>query len=149
MKKGSWLCGLAFAALSIFSASEARADLAAVCPKIQNLSAPALYKYSASGHLASSDRARSCSLIYKKGSSYPRVGSIPMYDANGKLLSSFRAYAMGGPIYGARYYTRTPACSVIAATAKRRAGKAEGYIKINRTTCLKVGNLYGRQGSVK
>ncbi|NMC63907.1 MAG: hypothetical protein GYA55_12155 [SAR324 cluster bacterium] len=123
--------------------------LGKVCPKIISLGYHQLYKYSASGHLAGSDRARACSFIGGSGASVPSASSLPIYDKSGQVLSTFKAYAKYGRIYRFRFYTYSPPCSEIAYTAKRRTGSAEGYIGLGGGTCIKIGNLYGREGGVK
>ena len=111
-----------------------------------------LYKYQASGHLGSSDRAKSCSLIYGKANqSYPRLRYLPLYNIKGKLLGTFINYAMGGSIYAARWYTAGagPSCATIAATAKKQTKSYGGYIGVGSKKCFYVPNLTGRYGSVK
>lgn len=118
-----------------------------VCRKIFNLSYHQLYKFQASGHLATTDRANSCSFICGPGSWAPASNYLPLYDAKGHLLSSFRNYARNG-FYKARFYTYSPRCNDIATRAKRaNKGKATGYIGIGKKQCIKINNLYGREGA--
>ncbi len=119
-----------------------------VCSRIFGLGYRQLYKFSASGHLSGTDRAHSCSFIGGAGASVPGPNSLPLYDRNGNLLSSFRAYAKFGSVYSFRYYTYSPSCAQIAGTARSRTGSSEGYIGLGNGSCIKINNLYARQGGV-
>ncbi len=121
--------------------------LARVCRKIKKLSYHQLYKFQASGHLAGTERARSCSFICGPGAGAPASNYLPIYDAKGRKLSTFRNYARNG-FYKARFYTYRPSCYEIATRAKRaNRGKAVGYIGVGKKQCIKIKNLFGREGA--
>jgi hypothetical protein len=125
-------------------------SLGAVCTSVSVLAGNILYKFQASGHLASTDRSNSCSFIYGPGNNgYPRQNTLPLYDGQGNLLANFIAYELGGCPYPARWYTSGggPSCSQIANTAAQRTGNYSGYIGIGGGVCLKVNDLRSRQGS--
>lgn len=123
--------------------------LAKVCKRIVPIGYHQLYKAEASGHLAGTIYANSCSFICGKGSSTPPVGWIPIYDKKGHFLSSFQRYSWEiGTEYNARFYTLSPSCATIATTAYQKTRSAEGYLGIGNRTCIKVNNLFGREGSV-
>lgn len=120
--------------------------LAKVCKKVTGFGYHVLYKFSASGHLATTNRANSCSLIYGPGASAPSANSLPLYDSSGKKLNTFRNYARNG-FYKARFYTYGASCGSVAAAAKKRTKSSAGYIGVGKGLCLKVKTLYGRQGA--
>lgn len=119
-----------------------------VCHRIFPLGYRQLYKFSASGHLGTTDRAHSCSFIGGYGASVPGPSMLPLYDRNGNLISSFRMYAKFGTTYAFRYYTYAPTCSQIAGSAKAKTGSSEGYIGLGNGSCIKINNLYSREGAV-
>lgn len=119
-----------------------------VCPRITGLGPHQLYKFNTSGHLATTDRARACSFIGGRGSYVPGPGSLNLYDKNGNAIGVFRVYAKFGSVYNFRYYTSGPSCSVIAGSARSRTGSSEGYISLGNGTCIRINNLYGREGGV-
>ncbi|NMC61583.1 MAG: hypothetical protein GYA55_00290 [SAR324 cluster bacterium] len=116
-----------------------------VCPRIYSLGYHQLYKYEASGHLASSDRARSCSFIGGPGAPSVPLNYLPIYDKFGNQLSGFKNYARGG-YYAYRFYTYGLSCAGIAAKAKKNTGSSTAYVKLRNDACVIIPNLYQRHG---
>ncbi|NMC63639.1 MAG: hypothetical protein GYA55_10805 [SAR324 cluster bacterium] len=111
-----------------------------------------LYKYQASGHLAGTERARSCSLIYGKGNNtFPRQKYLYFYDKSGVRLGVFKNFAMFGRDYAARWYTlgSGPSCYEMAARARKRTRRYLGYISLQNGSCFEIKDIRKRQGRVK
>lgn len=150
---GKILLSLVIASLVLFtqaapvSAEAGVSDgLKKVCPRITNLGFHQLYKFQASGHLAGTDRANSCSFIGGPGA--PEISSnwLPLYDGSGRKLSVFRNYARNG-FYHYRFYTYHPTCTQIVKLARKHTKKSIGYVKVSSKYCIKVPNLAGRNGA--
>ena len=145
--------GLSLPAQSIAARKQEPPDpgLLEVCKKIIPLGYHQLYKFEASGHLAGTIWANSCSFICGPGAPTPSPDKLGIFDKQGRFLSMFRVYARrhgnDGSFYNARFYTYSPACSTIARRAKRKTGSPEGYIGIGNKTCIKINNLFGREGA--
>lgn len=133
------------------AATKKSTGLSKVCRKVIPLGYHVLYKFQASGHLATTDRASSCSMIFGPGSPTPASHALNLYDKNGKSLSVFREYTRrhgnDGSFYNARFYTYSPTCGAIAALAKKRTHSTIAYVQIDNRVCYKLNTLYGRQGA--
>ncbi len=158
-KKILLVCFVLFTGLSAASAqtpTPTPAGIDSICTQVVNVGVGQgrniLHKSQASGHLAATGRARSCSLIYGSGNySYPSLRKLRIYDSlGGELPNSFYAYELGGCPFPARYYTgvKGQSCARLQATLMARQGTREAYIKIANNKCLHLSDLRGRQGSV-
>jgi hypothetical protein len=131
-------------------------SIAEICPNVITVGKVGgkniLHKSQASGHLQSTGRSDSCTLIWGSGNyGYPFKRKLPIYDTlGGKLPNSFYAYELGGCPFPARFYTGVTrqSCKGLQDILRRRQGSREAYVKVSDTTCLRIKDLKGRQGSV-
>lgn len=127
-------------------------QLAVVCPKIQVLRGPVLYKAQASAHIGDPRMSRSTTLIFgKRWPTVPAYACMDAYNKYGQKIHRLGMYAKNEYQYRARYYggwtcgdAKTPV------QIRKLADGGPLYFKISKTTCLSIPNrgITGRVGSI-
>ena len=157
MKKVNLLAVGLVALIGLGNVSSARADLAAVCGTVLDLTNNynTLYKPSnVHGGRGPSwiSGCQSNAKAYR-----PNVSKFSIYSALGVKIGTFKRYDPGHRPYGARFYTGLPGGSPSTSTSLRSRARAQGggssniYLQVktaNGGTCFKINTPTTRQGAI-